>query len=76
MAFSNKEDLVGLERTGLKLKANAHNSTNSVLQIPGSDGSYLGDEVFGHIAAPNCEYVINGNPSLSDLYLGKVYNTA
>ena len=75
MSFAAKTDLVGLARTGLELRSNGQNGSNSVLQIPGSDGSILGDEIFGHIKAPTCEYAITGSVTLSDLKLGKVYNS-
>lgn len=74
MAFQDKIDLVGIERTGIKLRSNGQNASNSVLQIPKSDGSIVGDEIFGHIKAPNCEYAIEGTATLSGLELGKCYN--
>ena len=75
MAFASKDDLVGIATTGLELRANAQNASNSVLQIPGSDGSILGDEVYGHVKNPNCEYAITGDVTLSTLKLGFVYNS-
>lgn len=75
MAFASKDDLVGIATTGLELRANAQNASNSVLQIPGSDGSILGDEVYGHVKSPNCEYAITGDVTLSTLKLGFVYNS-
>lgn len=74
MAFSEKINLVGLEVTGLALRSNGQNASNQVLQIPGSDGSILGDEIYGHIKAPTCEYAITARTTLSGLLLGKVYN--
>lgn len=76
MAFANKIDYVGLERTGLKLRSNGQNATNSVLEIPAADGSILGDEVYGHIKNPNCEYAITGSATLSGVALGKVHGSA
>ena len=75
MAFAEKVDYVGLERTGLVLRSNGQNASNSVLEIPGADGSILGDEVYGHVKAPTCEYAINGSASLSGIKLGKVHGT-
>ena len=75
MAFAAKTDLVGLATTGLELRSNGQNASNSVLQIPGSDGSILGDEVFGHIKAPTCEYAITGDVTLSGISLGTVYGS-
>lgn len=43
-----------------------------MLEIPGSDGSILGDEVFGHIKNPTCEYAITGAVTLAGLKLGTV----
>lgn len=74
MAFAAKLDLVGIETTGLSLRSNGQNASNGVLQIPGADGSILGDEIYGHIKAPNCEYAITGNVTLSNIELGKTYN--
>lgn len=73
MSFAAKTDLVGIETTGLKLRANGHNASNSVLQIPGADGSIIGDEIYGHIKAPNCEYAITATATI-DVDLGNVYN--
>lgn len=74
MAFESKTDYVGLTRcTNLKLRANAQNATNQNLQISGSDGAYIANNVFGHIKNPNCEYVITGCGQLSGLALGAVY---
>lgn len=79
MSFAPKTDYIGLENkigsTYIKLKANNKNASNQTLQIHGSDGSYIGDEIFGHIAAPNCEYAILKESTVSGLELGKVYNT-
>lgn len=72
MAFANKIDYVGLERTGLKLRSNGQNGSNSVLEIPGADGSILGDEVFGHIKNPTCGYAITGSVTLAGIKLGSV----
>ncbi len=74
MAFAAKLDLVGIGTTGLSLRSNGQNASNGVLQIPGADGSILGDEIYGHIKAPNCEYAITGGVTLSDIELGKTYN--
>lgn len=75
MSFAAKTDYVGLERTGLVLRSNGQNGSNSVLEIPGADGSIIGDEVYGHIKAPTCEYAISGTSTLSGLQLGKVYGS-
>lgn len=75
MAFSQKQDLVGLARAGLTLRSNGHNASNSVLEIPGSNGSILGDEITGHIKNPTCGYAITGTAVLSSVSLGKVYGT-
>lgn len=75
MSFAAKTDYVGLARTGLALKSNSQNASNSVLEIPGADGSILGDEITGHIKAPTCAYTITGNATLNSIYLGKVHGT-
>jgi hypothetical protein len=75
MSFTAKIDYVGIARNGLTLRSNGQNSTNSVLEIPGSDGSIIGDEITGHIKAPTCEYAINGTVALNDIKLGKVYSS-
>jgi hypothetical protein len=75
MAFAAKTDLVGIATTGLSIKSNGQNATNSVLQIPGADGSILGDEVYGHVKAPNCEYAITGTVNLTGIKLGNCYNS-
>ena len=77
MAFAQKEDYVGLESVAsglLTLRSNGQNKSNSVLEIPGSDGSTLGDEIYGHIAAPTCEYAIVANGSFA-ANLGQVYGS-
>lgn len=76
MAFAQKTDFVGLSRTGLTLRSNGQNASNSVLEIPGSDGSILGDEITGHIKNPTCGYAITGNAELSGISLGVVYGTS
>lgn len=75
MAFATKKDYAGLERTGLALRSNGQNASNTVLEIPGADGSILGDEITGHIKNPTCGYAITGSASLSGIALGKVYGT-
>jgi len=76
--FKEKTDYIGLESeiggTYIKLKANNKNASNQTLQIHGSDGSYIGDEIFGHVAAPNCEYAIVKEKTVSGLKLGKAYS--
>ena len=67
MSFSAKTDYIGLGRAGLVLRANSQNASNSVLEIVGSDGSIIGDEITGHIKAPNCEYAISGEVSLNGI---------
>lgn len=76
MAFAQKEDYIGLESVAsgtLALRSNGQGKGNSVLEIPGSDGSIIGDEIYGHIAAPTCEYAIVGTGTMSGIELGKVY---
>lgn len=77
MAFAEKIDYVGLglEIPSLKLRSNAQNATNTVLEILGSDGSILCDEQSGHVKAPTCGYAVVGEANLSAVNLGKVYNT-
>ena len=75
MSFAAKVDYVGLARAGLALRSNGQNGSNSVLEIPGANGSILGDEITGHIKAPTCEYAISGSVALSGIYLGKVYGS-
>ena len=76
MSFAAKVDYVGLARTGLALRSNGQNGSNSVLEIPSDDGSILGDEITGHIKAPTCEYAISGTASLSGIKLGKVHGSS
>ncbi len=73
MAFAAKIDYVGLARAGLTLKNNGQNGTNSVLEIPGADGSIIGEEIYGHVKNPTCGYAITGTASLSGVALGKVH---
>ena len=75
MSFAAKTDYVGLARAGLVLRSNGQNGTNSVLEIPGADGSILGDEITGHVKAPTCEYAITGTASLGGIKLGKVHGS-
>lgn len=75
MAFAAKVDYVGIAKTGLELRSNGQNGSNSVLEIPGSDGSILGDEITGHIKNPTCGYAITGAVTLSGLSLGKVHGS-
>ena len=78
MAFQSKIDYVGLESVSggtLSLRSNGQNKSNSVLEIPGADGSILGDEIYGHIAAPTGEYAIVAGGSLSSIKLGKAYGS-
>jgi hypothetical protein len=74
MSFAAKEDYAGLARAGLTLRSNGQNATNTVLEIPGSDGSILGDIITGHIKNPTCGYAVSGSATLNNLSLGKVHN--
>jgi len=74
MAFANKVDYVGLATTGLSLKSNGQNGSNSVLEIPGADGSVIGDEIYGHVKNPTCGYAITGSVTLAP-ELGKVHGS-
>lgn len=74
MAFAEKIDYAGLARDGLALRSNGQNGSNSVLEIPGADGSILGDEITGHIKNPTCGYAITGSAVLSGIALGAVHN--
>lgn len=76
MSFAAKIDYVGLARTGLALRSNGQNGSNTVLEIPGADGSILGDEITGHIKAPTCEYAISGTADIGGIELGKVYGSS
>lgn len=72
MSFAAKTDYLGLARNGLILRANSQNASNSILEIPGADGSILGDVITGHIKSPNCDYAISGTVNLNDIVLGAV----
>ena len=74
MSFTAKENIVGLTIEGLSLRSNGHNASNGVLQIHGSNGSWIGEEIFGHIKNPTCEYAITKKFSLSGIKLGNCYN--
>ena len=76
MSFAAKEDYVGLGTTGLVLRSNGQNASNTVLEIPAADGSILGDEITGHIKAPTCGYAISAATTITGLKLGKVYGSA
>ena len=78
MAFSPKTDFVGLTNaitSGLELRSNSTNDSQTVLQIPGSDGSIIGDEKTGLIKNPSCEYVFTDICTITEIILGKVYST-
>lgn len=75
MSFAAKIDYAGLARTGLALRSNGQNASNSVLEIPGADGSIIGDEITGHIKNPTCGYAITGTAQLSGIALGKVHGS-
>lgn len=75
MSFAAKEDYAGLARTGLVLRSNGQNATNTVLEIPGSDGSILGDIITGHLKNPTCGYAISGTATLNNISLGKVHGS-
>ena len=75
MAFAAKVDYVGIARTGLELRSNGQNGSNSVLEIPGADGSIIGDEITGHIKNPTCGYAITGQTTLNNIELGKVHGS-
>lgn len=74
MSFATKENLVGLTIEGLTLRSNGQNASNGVLQIHGANGSWIGEEIFGHIKNPTCEYAITKKLSLSGIKLGNCYN--
>lgn len=75
MSFAVKTDFVGLGGTGLEIRANSTNDSQTVLQIPGADGSIIGDEKTGLVKNPSCEYIFTGTYSFSGIILGHVYNT-
>jgi len=75
MSFEAKVDYVGLSQDGLSLKSNAQNASFSLLEIPGSDGSILGDLSSGAIMAPTCGYSVTGSTTISAT-LGEVGNTS
>ena len=77
MAFAPKTDFVGLTSiitAGLELRSNSTNDSQTVLQIPGADGSIIGDEKTGLIKNPSCEYIFTGNCMITEIMLGKVYS--
>lgn len=75
MSFATKTDYVGLSSiTGLKLRSNGQNKSNTVVQIPGSDGSILGDEQTVVVSNPTCEYAINEENESAEFLLGACYN--
>ena len=74
MSFATKENLVGLTIEGLTLRSNGQNASNGVLQIHGANGSWIGEEIFGHIKNPTCEYAITKKISLSGIKLGNCYS--
>lgn len=75
MAFKEKIDFVGLANNvdNIQLRSNGDNASNQTLEIPKSDGSIIGCEVFGHIKAPTCGYAITG-PVEDRLSIGRAYN--
>lgn len=74
MSFATKTDYVGLSSiTGLQLRSNGQNKSNTVVQIPGSDGSILGDEQTVVVSNPTCEYAITED-SQTSFTLGECYN--
>lgn len=75
MAFKTKIDYSGIARTGLEVVGNGRGASNQNLEIPGSDGAFAGNEVFGHVKNPRVEFKITANVTLSDLKLGKVHGT-
>lgn len=74
MSFAAKIDYCGLTKYGLALRSNAQNATNGLLEIPASDGSYIGNEIYGHIQNPTCEYAISCDTTISAT-LGNVENS-
>lgn len=46
-----------------------------MLEIPGSDGSILGDIITGHLKNPTCGYAISGSATLNNISLGKVHGS-
>lgn len=78
MAFAPKTDFVGLTSVitdGLELRSNSSNDSQTILQIPGADGSIIGDEKTGLIKNPSCEYIFTGSCLITEIILGKVYST-
>ena len=79
MSFAAKTDFIGLTDSGnplntvCELKSNSDGHSQQVLQIPGDDGSIIGDEIYGEIKNPSCEYVILSYTTIQ-ADLGKCYN--
>lgn len=76
MSFTAKVDPLGIDGNidGLKCKSYSDGASQQVLQIVGKTGSIIGDEQFGAIKAPSCDYVITGNASLASIVLGKAFD--
>ena len=76
MAFFTKSDLIGLETQfpqKIQIRSNNHNHSWTLINVPGKDGSYLGEYHDGDIKTPSCEYVVLSDFSFQ-VELGKVYN--
>lgn len=76
MSFAPKTDYIGLTNLidTIQVRSNGENASNTVVQIPGQDGSILGDEQTEVVRNPTCEYAIVGTVALNELKLGKVYS--
>lgn len=68
--------MVGLaaECSALSLRSNNHSATNQTLEILGQSGDIIGDELYGYVKNPSCDYAITSKGKLTGILLGKVYN--
>lgn len=75
MSFSPKTDWIGLaDDAVLKLRSNGDGASNGNLEIPGSKGDIIGNETYGHIKAPTCDYAIVGVAAAWKADIGVCHN--
>ena len=78
MSFFAKTDLVGLSSAfdsgKLQVRSNNDNKSWTLVNVPGSDGSFLGEYHDGEIKNPSCDYVVCSDLTFSGIELGKCYN--
>lgn len=73
MALKTKTDYFGLAKAGLEIASTAENRTQDTASATGANGFVVANEEVGDESlAPQCDYIVTGDVSVSGIVLGSV----